>query len=216
MTEVRVGLGRSNVVVTLALLLFVGGITGVAAYGGLRAQESSARILGLAIAAIFAIPLLMLLKSLPKFLAPRHVVLDGQGLRIQHGSDEVLLPWPQVAAVGIGYERAAQEPAKTPLSLEAVHEAAVGRLQEQAREALHVGDQRRLALEIFPMRPDAAATVPKLKPYWKRMPPPMPGLAEFRWSFPLPPVTGIGEQIAEGVRVVQPNRWLGWIVRPPS
>jgi len=211
-SEVRVGLGRSNVVVTICLLLFVGGIAGVAAYSGLRAQ-GSARILGLAIAAIFAIPLLMLLRALPKFLAPRRVVLDGHGLRIQHGRDEVLLPWPQIAAVGVGYQRTAREPEKAPLTLEAVQEAAVGRLQDYAREALHVSDARKLALEIFPAAPDAGAAVPKLRPYWKQARPPMAGLPGVRWSFPLPPVTGIGERIADGMRVIQPNRWLGWIVR---
>ncbi|HEX6686650.1 MAG TPA: hypothetical protein VF062_28010 [Candidatus Limnocylindrales bacterium] len=216
MAEVRVGLGRSNAVVTFAVLLFVGAITGVAVVGGLRAQESSARILGLAIGAIFAIPLVMLLKALPKFLAPRYVVLDAQGLRIEHGRDHVLLPWPEVAAVGIGYEGAPRQAQGVPRSVEAIKEQAVGRLAEHASEALQVSGRRRIALEIFPMRPEAGDAVSKLRPYWKALPAPMPGLPGVRWSFPLPPVTGIGERIAEGVRATQPNRWLGWIVRPWS
>jgi hypothetical protein len=217
MTEqppVKVGLGRSNAVVTLALLLFLGGLTGVAAYGGLRAS-GSARVLGLGIALIFAVPLVMLLRALPKFLSPRYVVVDAEGLHILHGKERVSLPWPEVVAVAIGYERAPDEPYSPPRSLEAVQDdAAKDRLAQQVQEALHVSGRRRLALEIFPARADALDRVPRLKPYGKRLPPPVAGLPEVRWSFILPPVVEIAERIAGAVRVSQPNRWLGWIVRP--
>jgi hypothetical protein len=214
---VRVGLGRSNAVVTLAMLAFLGIVVAVAASSAATADYRSARILGLGIAGLFAIPLVMLLFALPRFLAPRYVVLDAGGLRIQHGKQEVAIGWPQLVAVGIGYEQAAAEPpGLPPTSVDQLQDAVKDYLAGQAAELLHVSDKRRIALEIFPYRADAVEWFPKLKPYWKPLPPPMAGLPPYGWRFPLPPVVSIAQAIDQGARTCQPRRRLGWYPRPWS
>ncbi|HET6214380.1 MAG TPA: hypothetical protein VFE14_16060 [Micromonosporaceae bacterium] len=64
--------------------------------------------------------------------------------------------------------------------------------------------KRRLALEIFPVRPDAAQRYPRLKPYWKSQEPPAPGLSALRWGFRLPPVVSIAREIGRGAQTFQP------------
>jgi hypothetical protein len=84
------------------------------------------------------------------------------------------------------------------------------------QEALQVSDKRRIALEIYPSHPAARGHYPKLAPYWKRDVPPVAGLPDWLWRFPLPPVVSIGQAVEAGARTVAPSRWLGWFLRPWS
>jgi hypothetical protein len=212
---VKVGLGRSNAVVTLGLLVFLGWVVWAAGYGAWTSTETSPRVLGAGIAVLFAIPLVMLLRFLPRFLSPRYVLVDEAGVAIQHGRELVVVPWHEVAAVGIGYEI---EPTSTkiPQSLGGLKDAAHDYVVDQVSEALQISAKRRLVLEIFAVRPDAVDLVPRLKPFWKALPPPAAGLPEWGWRFPLPPVVSIAQQIAGGLRSRAPRHWLGWFARPWS
>jgi hypothetical protein len=212
--EARVGLGRSNAVVTFAVLGFLGLLVGVAGYGAATADDSSARVLGFAFAGIFAIPLVMLLFALPRFLSPRYVIVDPGGLRIQHGKQQVALPWPQLVAVGIGYELANPGPGGLPPT--SIQDMIADRVADQSAEALHVSGKRRIALEIYPARPDAGQWFPKLQPYWKALAPPVAGVPPYGWRFPLPPVVSIAQDIDRGLWTFQRQRRLGWIPRPWS
>jgi hypothetical protein len=224
---VRVGLGRSNAVVTVALLLFLGGLVVAGGIGAVTASSSSARVIGGVVAAAFAVPLLMLLRALPRFLAPRHVVFDVYGLHLEHGRRRVSVPWREVMAVGIGRQLAPGESAArtvrdgvTDLVMNRgdVGELAKGRVQGAlsagAAEALQVSGKRRLALEIYPFRWDAVHRYPDLGPYWKQSPPPNAGLPAAHWRFPLPPVVSIGQAVGHGAQTFQPQRWLGWFDQP--
>jgi hypothetical protein len=71
-------------------------------------------------------------------------------------------------------------------------------------------------LELYPARPDAQSAYPRLKPYWKRLPPPARGLPEWAWRFPLPPVMSIAQRIDEGVRAFAPRHRLGFVRRTPE
>jgi hypothetical protein len=213
---VKVGLGRSNVVVVLAVLLFCGGIVFFCGKAAFQMEDQESRVVNGLLAAAFAVALVLLLIRLPKLLSPRYVVVDHTGLSIQQGAERVLVPWGELVAVGIAYEVPAPEQAKTPLSTDAVKEEISGYLAQRASEALQVSDQRRLFLEIFPGRPDAPTAWPRLKPFWKALPPPYPHLSEWAWRFPLPPVTAIGQQIADGLYQRAPRHWLGWFPRPWS
>jgi hypothetical protein len=216
-SQVRVGLGHSNLVVTLGVLTFLGLVVGVGAYGAATSDDASARVLGFGLAGLFAIPLVMLLFALPRFLSPRYVVFDAGGLRIQHGKQEVAIGWPHLVAVGIGYELAtAPPPGLPPTSIDGLKDAVKDYAAGKAAEVLHVSDKRRIALEIFPYRPDAVQWFPKLKPYWKQLPPPVAGIPPYGWRFPLPPVVSIAQQIDQGARSFQPHRRLGWYPRPWS
>jgi hypothetical protein len=212
---VRVGLGRSNAVVTVCVLAFLCLVVGTAAKGALT-STGSARVLGAGIGLVFAVPLVMMLWALPKFLARRYVVLDVVGLHIQHGRREVVVPWSDVYAVGLGYEQAAAERAAIPTSVDDLKGIVKDYTVDKVSEALEVSDKRRIALEIMPARPDVAQRYPKLKPYWKHQPPPWAGLPPEQWRFPLPPVVAIAQEVERGVRTFQPRRWLGWYPRPWS
>lgn len=199
------------------MLVFLGLLVGVGGYSAARADDSSARVLGFAIAGLFAIPLVMLLFRLPRMLSPRSVILNPAGLAIRHGQDQVVLPWPQLVAVGFGYEQAVPAGRRAVPTLGGPQEIATDYLAGKAQEALQVSDKRRIAMEIYPARPDAAAWFPKLQPYWQQqLYPPRAGLPPFGWRFPLPPVVSIAQAIDQGIGTFQPNRRLGWYARPWS
>jgi hypothetical protein len=214
-TPVRVGLGRSNAVVTFCVLVFLCLVVGAAAKGALT-STGSARVLGAGIALVFTVPLVMLLRALPRFLGRRYVVLDVAGLHIQHGKEEVVVPWSEVYAVGLGYEQAAEERKSVPTSMDDLKGIVKDYTVDKVSEALQVSGKRRIALEIMPVRPDTAKRYPKLQPYWKHQPPPWAGLPPEQWRFPLPPVVSIAEEIERGIRTFQPQRFLGWYPRPWS
>lgn len=220
--QIKVSLGRSNAVVTLAMLAFLGLIVGYATYGGVTTADSSARFISFGLAALFAIPLAMLLFALPRFLSPRYVVCDAAGLHIEHGREKVTVPWPDVVAVGIGYEHPGAQKPELPTSLEDLKDMATGKslvvgyLSDKAAEALQVSDKRRIALEIYPARLDAVHHFPKLAAHWTSLPPPVEGVPSIGWRFPLPPVVAIAQEIDRGLDAFQPERRLGWYPRPWS
>jgi hypothetical protein len=213
---VRVGLGRSNIVVALAVLAFLCWVVWAGAHGAWTSDNTSAKVIGYGVAGAFAVALVMLLVALPRLVSPRYVVVDAFGLRIQHGRREVLLPWPELLAVGVGYQQAPAEKVKVPTSAEELQDAAKEYLAGKASEALQVSGKRRLALEIYPARPDAVERYPKLKPYWQAQPPPAHGLPPWHWRFPLPPVVSIAQAISSGLYGFAPRHFLGWIPRPWS
>jgi hypothetical protein len=212
---VKVGLGWSNVVVTVFLLGFLGWVVWTLARGAFTFTDTPSRVVNAGLAVAFAVALVMLLRALPRFLSPRYVIVDATGVAIQHGKERVVVPWHEVTAVGIGYEIEPKS-AKISHSLADLKDAAKDYLADEVSEALQVSGKRRLVLEIFAVRPDAADLVPKLKPYWKSLPPPAEGLPEWGWRFPLPPVVSIAQQIAGGLRSRAPRHWLGWFARPWS
>jgi hypothetical protein len=210
---VKVGLGWSNAVVTVLLLGFLGWAVWALAKGALTFTDTPSRVVNAGLAVVFAAPLVMLLRALPRFLSPRYVVVDAAGVAIQHGKERFVVPRHELTAVGIGYEI---EPKSTKIShsLADLKDAATDYVADEVSEALQISGKRRLVLEIFAVRPDAMDLVPKLRPYWKSLPPPAEGLPEWGWRFPLPPVVSIAQQIAGGLRSRAPRYWLGWFARP--
>jgi hypothetical protein len=204
------------VVIPLAVLAFLCWIVWAGAHGGWTATESSARYIGYGVAVVFGVPLVMLLWALPRFLSPRAVIVDGHGIAISHGRERVAIGWPDLHAVGIGYERTPDEAAKLPTNADEIKEAIKEYVVDEASEALHISAKRRLVLELFPSRPDAPARFPRLKPYWKRLPPPAAGLGEWAWRFPLPPVLPIARQIDDAIRTFAPRHRLGLFPRTPA
>jgi hypothetical protein len=209
----RIGLGRSNAVVTICVLIFLVVIVGASVKGGIGSTGST-RYLSFFIAVLFAIPLLLAIRALPKLLAPRWVIVDRAGLAIQHGKKTVVVGWPDILAVGIGYALAEPEKTKIPVSIDGATELVAEKLSGLAAEALQISGKRQIALEIYPARPDAVNAYPRLRPYWKPQPPPAPTLPGMQWHFPLPPVAGIAEQVAAALYAWSPPRWAGWTPRP--
>ncbi|NUR73541.1 MAG: hypothetical protein HOU81_22200 [Hamadaea sp.] len=213
-SSVKVGLGRSNVVLALGMVVFLGWITFVAVKGSIQEPDAP---LGYVIGGIFGLVLIFLLIKLPVFLRGRSLEFDAAGLRFWHGSRHVLIRWDDVVAVGIAYEQAPQD-AKPKLHIpSSVQDEVKGRvadfLNDQAHEVLQISGKRRIALEIYPRQLAAIEAYPKLRPYWQTLAPPEGGLPPAGWRLPLPPVVTIAQAVGRGAETYQPHRWLGWYAR---
>jgi hypothetical protein len=204
------------VVITLAVLAFLCWLVWAGAHGGWTATETSARVIGYGVAVLFGVPLVMLLWALPRFLGPRYVIVDAHGIAISHGRERITIGWPDLVAVGIGYERVQGEAQKLPTSADEVKEAIKEYVVDEASEALHISAKRRIVLELYPSRPDASDRFPRLKPYWKRLPPPAAGLPDWAWRFTQPPVVSIARQIDDAIRLFAPRHRIGWFPRQPA
>lgn len=213
--SVRVGLGRSNLTVVAAMIVFLGGIAGVAIYGSIKDPDAP---LGFYIGGLFGLVLLYFLTKLPTFLKPRAFEFAPDGFRFWHGSDNEFVPWTEVAALGVGYEARPDDPEpgfRVPGSVEDEVKDRVKRYAtEHAMELLHVSDKRRIALEIYPMGSELLAKHPRLKPYVKQLSPPgSPAQQSSAWRLPLPPVVSIAQEVGRGAEAYAPTRWLGWYAR---
>jgi hypothetical protein len=211
---VTIGLGRANRAVTVCLLIFLVAVVGAGISGGAR-SEGSSRLLGFGIAALFAIPLVMLVFALPRFFAQRNLVQNPAGVGIQHGRLTVQIAWPDIVAYGIGYAVAQPQPAKVPTSLEQAQDMLKERLADAAMQALQVAGPVQLYLEIYPVAPQLVDRYPKLRPYVKPQPQPVnPGLPPVRWRLSLPPSIPLGEHVARALYAWSPQRWAGYLSRP--
>jgi hypothetical protein len=209
----RIGLGRSNIIATIVVIVILLIFIASCISGGLGSTGSGAYV-SYSLAVLFLAILVLVLVRMPKFVAPRFVLLDPRGLAIQRGQQIVGIPWSDIVGYGIGYAVADEEKAKIPTSTDALADLAVTKFAGAAAEALKISGKRQLALEIFPAIPDPASRYPQLKPYWQELPPPAPNLPAMRLRFPLPPVTSIAQEIANAMYVWSPQRFTGWFHRP--
>lgn len=213
--SIRVGLGRSNITVVVAMVLFLGGITGVSIYGSI--QDPSAP-LGFYIGGLFGLVLLFFLTKVATFLKPRAFEFGPDGFRFWHGNDNEYIPWSEVAALGVAYEAKPEDPPPALRVPDSVEDEVKDRIKEyaadKAKEVLHVSDKRRIGLEIFPVAPELFARHPRLKPYVKRLAPPGSMSSQSSgWRLPLPPVVSIAQEAGRGAETFAPTRWLGWYAR---
>jgi hypothetical protein len=212
---IRVGLGRSNLTVVIAMIAFLGGISGVAIYGSIKDPSAP---LGFYLGGLFSLVLLYFLAKVPAFLKPRAFEFGPDGFRFWHGNDAEYIPWGEISAIGIGYQA---KPADPRLALrvpgppaDETKDRIQGYATERAQEILHVSDKRRIGLEIYPMAPDLFARHPRLKPYIKALAPPgSPASQSSGWRLPLPPVVAIAQEASRGAQTFAPTRWLGWYAR---
>jgi hypothetical protein len=209
---VVVGLGRGNIAATLIVLAFLAAIVAISAVSAIGSDGSS-RILGFGLAGLFAVPLVMMFVLLPRLVAPRDVVFDGAGLHIRQGGRVHTIAWPLIAGLAIGFEYKQEEKERIPFTLDQAKEVISERTSAAVLDLLHLGDQRKFALEIYPSRPDAVEFAPKLRGYWKQQVPPAPGLPAAGWRYMLPPVVSIADQVGRGVFAVAPQRWVGFVPR---
>ena len=209
--SIRVGLGRSNVVLALGMLVFLGGFSLVALLTSVPDYP-----VGIVLGAIFGVLAVYWAIKLPLFLRPRSFEFALDGFRFWHGGENIYVPWADVLAVGIGFEAKPEEKAKLKVyaSVEdAAKEKVAEILHERADEALQISGKRRLGLEIYPRSLEAFARYPRLKPYVKRLVPPEAYLPSDAWRLPLPPVMTIAQEAGRGARTFLPAGWLGWYAR---
>ncbi len=207
---VKVNFGRASAfaaILTLVLLgLFVTGFV----YAAVQATDTATAAIGSVFAALFSIPLLMVSVGLRSFFQPRGLAFDTQGVHYWHGNTWGLLPWQEIAAVGIGYE----QPPKTPSVPTSVEGAVSDFVADKVKDAIKLDDKRKVALEIYPTNPQSGKHHPGLIRYWREYPAPIPGLAPARWRLPLPPVVVVAHGVSKGVKTFQPHLWIGWFTRP--
>jgi hypothetical protein len=212
--SIRVGLGRSNVVLVIGMILFLGTISFVSIRGSLRDPSAP---LGFYIGGLFGLVLLFLLVKIGPLVRPRAYEFGPDGLRFWHGSDNVFIPWGDIIAIGVGYEAKPQEkPAlKIPGSIEeVVTDRVKDFLNDKAQEALQISGKRRIGIEVYPVTAELFGKYPRLRPYVTRLRPVEPSLPSDVWRLPLPPVMSIAQEAGRGAQTYAPARWLGWYARP--
>ena len=187
-------------------------LTGGAVYTAVTTTDTAVRVIGSVIGAMFGLILVAFVVATPRLLRRRGLEFDGQGLHFWYGDGRALLTWPEVAAVGIGYEQPPDTPG-LPLS---VQDAIKDYVADRVKDAVKLDGKRSIAVEIFPADPAAVQRHAILARYRREQAPPYQGLPVVRWRLPLPPVVGVARGVERGVRTFQAQRWLGWFARPWS
>jgi hypothetical protein len=200
---VKVDLKRASVITlfigaTLCTLLAAGGV-----YAALGATDTATRVVGFCVAGLFTLPLLMMAFSVKRLLQPHGLEFSERGILYWQGDSKLLLPWPELAAVGIGYEQPPELPSIT------VEDYLKGKLAD----AMKLDSKRRFAIEIFP-HPGVAERYPPMAKFRREQAPPVNGLPALRWRIVIPPMAGAARDIGAGVQAFQPRAWLGWFARP--
>ncbi len=209
-TAVKVDIGRASIfAVILAVVLFAL-LTAGSVYAALDTQETMVTVVGFFFAAFFGLILLLSLLVLPKAFQPRGFVFDADGIHHWQGTMWTLIPWHQVAAVGIGYDQPPEVPS-LPLSIE---DAVKSFVVDKAKGAMRLDSKRRFGMEIFPVSPEVLSQYPVLARYRKELHAPAAGLAPLRWRFPLPPVLGTVAQVEKAAQAHGGQLWIGWYARP--
>jgi hypothetical protein len=202
---IEVDLARGSGKALLVLLPLLLGLCSASVYAAVDAHDRSVLIVGCCFAAFFGVLLCGVVKAIPRLVQPRGLVFDARGVHFWRGSAWDLLPWEDVAAIGVGYE---QPPRVPTLSLSRY-------LARKMLDELNIGKWTNICVEIFPDSP--ARTLerhPALARYRRQQAPPFPQLPPQRWRLPLPPLSDLGHQVGKGVEAFQPRRWVGWFERP--
>lgn len=209
---VRVDIGRASAIAVVMAVVVFAALGAGGLYAALDTTETGVRVIGYVIAALAGLLLLAFVTAIPRLLKKRGLEFDGRGVHFWYGGDRVLLPWSEVAAVGIGYEQPPGVPT-LPLSVQAAIQDYV---VDKVKDAIKLDGKRSIAVEIFPADPAALARHQILARYRREQAPPVAGLPATRWRLPLPPVVGVARGVERGVRTFSGQRWLGWFARPWS
>jgi hypothetical protein len=202
---IKVDLARGSVKALLVLLPLLLGLCAASVYAAVDAHDRSVLIVGCCFAGFFGILLCGVVMATPRLVQSRGLVFDARGVHFWRGSAWHLLPWGDVAAIGIGYE---QPPRVPTLSLSRY-------LARRMLDELNIGKWTNICVEIFPDDPARTlARHPVLARYRREQAPPFPELSPQRWRLPLAPLSDLGHQVGRGVESFEPRRWVGWFERP--
>ena len=199
----RIDIARGSAKGLIVILPLVATVCACCVFAALDAPDTPTMIVGVCFAGFFGLILIAALLALPRLVEPRGLVFDPRGVHFWRRSDWDLVPWEEIAAVGIGYER----PRRPPVVRLSQH------LADQALDALKLERRRYVAVEIFPRVPAALDRHPGLGRYRRDQPPPREGLSAVRWRVPLHALRTPGDTLEQAVRALHPGRWLGWFER---
>ena len=127
---------------------------------------------------------LVMLFAIPGALQRRGLDFDPHGIWWWEGDKRMVFPWPEIAAVGVGFMRS---PSPTNLT----------RMKQGQ------------ALEIYPRGVPFEQRFPDLTRFRVSEEPPAEGLPPVRYRILLPPLDGASGQVANAVRHFAPGLWLG-------
>ena len=123
-------------------------------------------------------------RSASGMLRSRGFLFDQGGFYARTCGEVFGVTWGEISAVGIGSLPWVQD--KRPVSPE-----------------------RRHAMELYPADPGFPDRHPELERFLVQEPAPMPGLADLRYRFHLPPMTRVPRRIEHAVQTVAPRKWIG-------
>jgi hypothetical protein len=208
---VHVNLRAARAGALILTFVLVGGLFAAAVYGAIDAADAATRVIAIVIAALLLIPLWMTFWLVSHgALKPSGIAFDARGVHYWRATEGCMLPWQEVAAIGIGYETPPNLPS-VPASLTDVLSAMA---VDKVKDAIRLKDLRKVALEIYPVDPGMVSRYPLFAPYWRQYPAQFDGLPPVRVRLPLPPFTGVARTVTQAITHYQPQRSLGWFKRP--
>jgi hypothetical protein len=160
--------------------IFAGGL--VAFVGASGAKE---RVTLGVVAAVLAVPFLVVVRRVPPMLRGMGVEVDGEGVRPFDGRRSTLVPWPDIAGVGFGSDMVHRYGTKRP---------SVPAFEIYLR---HAGDADRF---------------PGLRSDWRTVQAPAEDLSAGCFSYRLSGSGSTAEQLEAAVRGHRPELWRGSFV----
>ena len=187
---------------TLLLLALFSGFV-VAAVG---TPDIPTRVVGIVFVVLTGIPLLLVLLSLPRMMRPSVLAFDDNGIAYSYNGASTVVPWTDIAAVGIAFE--------IPVDIPSIDLSGI-LADKLVYDVLKVNKSRKISVEIFPSVPEALEQHPVLANFRQNLRPPNDGLSTGIWriSFVTPRQA---RQVARGPQTYAPQLYLGWYRRPWS
>jgi hypothetical protein len=203
---VQINLGRirtlGGIAGTLLLLALFSGFV-VAAVG---TPDIATRVVGIVFVVLTGIPLLLVLLSLPRMMRPSVLGFDDNGIAYSYNGASTVVPWTDIAAVGIAFE--------IPVDIPSIDLSGI-LADKLVYDVLKVNKSRKISLEIFPSVPETLEQHPVLANFRQNLRPPKEGLGTGIWriSFLTP---RLARRVARGPQTYAPQLYLGWYRRPWS
>lgn len=149
------------------------------------------------------VPLIALALRWRSLLVPTGFVFDRRGLYYWRGSEQGLLEWSEIAAIGLGYEAPPERLGVLPAR----------KLEHRIADKI-VKDRRRVTLDIFPRTAEAWDRAPALQSFRHTLDAPWPDVSGERWLILLPARPGLPLRIRRAAERFAPDVWRGWFRRP--
>jgi len=158
-------------------VIFAGGLVAFLGASGVKERVT----LGV-VAAVLAVPFLLVARRVPSMLRGMGIEVDGEGVRPFDGRRSTLVPWTDIAGVGFGSDMVHRYGTKRPSAP---------------------------AFEIYLRHAGEADRFPGLRSDWRPVQAPAEELSAGCFSYRLAASGPVGEQLEAAVRRHQPDLWRG-------
>jgi hypothetical protein len=166
----------------IGLVVVTGAIFAVGLVAFVGASGVKERVTMGVLAALLAVPFLVVVRRVPPMLRGMGVEVDGEGVRPFDGRRSTLVPWPDIAGVGFGSDLVHRNGTKRPSAP---------------------------AFEIYLRHADDADRFPSLRSDWRTVHAPAEDLSAGCFSYRLATSGPAGEQLEAAVRRHRPDLWCG-------